>query len=57
MDGIFILLFGRHSPMRNCASEGSRSESPESIEPQVLWRDGFSDVQLHIVARAAHAPE
>ena len=43
--------------MRNCASEGARSASPESISPHVLWPDGFSDVQLHIVVLATRAPE
>ncbi|MCA6109160.1 hypothetical protein [Bradyrhizobium cenepequi] len=31
--------------------------SPESISPPTLRFDGFSDVQLHIIARAARAPE
>jgi hypothetical protein len=31
--------------------------SPESIEPQSAWMNGFSDVQLHIIVRATRAPE
>ena len=40
----------RHSPMRNCASEGARSASPESIDPPTLPHDGFRVL-------AARAPE
>jgi hypothetical protein len=31
--------------------------NPESISQQSMRPDGFSDVQLHIVARAMRAPE
>ncbi|WP_156918494.1 hypothetical protein [Bradyrhizobium sp. Cp5.3] len=31
--------------------------NPESIHPQALLPDGFSDAQLRIKARATRAPE
>jgi hypothetical protein len=34
----------------------SRSESPESIERQSRWKNGFSDAQLRIIARDFVAP-